>query len=122
MRLDLYCLMVKNGSLSEEVYTALGRAAHKLMREEGHRCRVKGPNFEGAVTTQHRSACIGGLAGVVFDATVDQGRRTIKVRYLCQRLRDDVPLDEIFLEPAEEMDFDVEEVISELGGGIIDEP
>ncbi len=117
MRLDLYCLMVKNGSLTDEVNAALARAAQKLMREEGKRCRVKGPNFEGAVTTQHRSACIGGLAGVVFDATVDQGQRTIKVCYLCQRLRDDTPLEEIFLEPVEEMDFDAEEVIRELGLG-----
>ena len=115
MRLNIYCLTVQNGSLTDDVYHALARAAQKILREQGARCRVKGEQFEGAVTTRHRSACSGGLAGVVFDATVDEGRRTIRVRYLCPRILDAVPLDHIFLEPADGSGLDRETILEQLG-------
>ena len=62
------CLMLRGGSLTDDLRDVLFYTAQEMLLHRQSRHKITADGMEGIVTTKHRYACVGGIAGVVFRA------------------------------------------------------
>ncbi len=79
---DIYCLMVSGPGLTDGLRSLLFNQARRLLQYKKGYCRFRGSDFEGAVSTTNETGVIGSVSGVIFQAKLDIGNRTIEARYL----------------------------------------
>ena len=81
----VYCLMCVGGSLCDDIRDALFDTAQDMIYKQKPRWRLKRREFEGEVTTKGKTACIGGLSGIVFYGIIETEKRKIKISYIVRR-------------------------------------
>lgn len=82
MSVPVHCLMVSGLSLTDSNRSTLFDAAQQMVRNGQTRRKIKGPDFEGIVTTNGEVALMGSVAGYVFHAEIEGEKHHCKASYL----------------------------------------
>ncbi|KKT71738.1 MAG: hypothetical protein UX09_C0016G0014 [Candidatus Uhrbacteria bacterium GW2011_GWE2_45_35] len=85
---EIYCLMVAGGQLTPDLKEMLFHIALGMITEQTREFRLKEDGFEGVITTEFESTTLGGLSGTVFEAELDIGAKTVRMRYFVRPVRD----------------------------------
>lgn len=80
--MNIHCLMVSGLSLTDSLRTRLFIVACNMAKNGNARKILKEDDCAGMVTTEYKSANMGGISGVVFHADLEMEERQGKVRFI----------------------------------------
>ena len=80
--MEIFCLVVTNGTLNDYLRNVLFLAAIRLIRDRTERCKLHTSRCEGFVRTEFRAASLGSLSGIKFVGLVDSNAGRVEVSYI----------------------------------------
>ena len=78
----IICVMFSGLPLTDDVRSALFRAACELYQKQQRETKLKTDDFEGAVQTAGERSSLGGFYGILFNAEIETNLGKTTVRYI----------------------------------------
>lgn len=84
---EIYCVTFEGGPLSDPLRNLLFDTAQEMIDDGKEERTVRASTGKGKVTTEGQQACIGGISGTVFTASLATNRGFVSVTFIVRPTR-----------------------------------